>query len=134
MKKFVLGLVALVIVTFSGELEDGEKAYQNSDFKKAFQSFIKVCNSKNLSGCNWLGVLYAKGQGTKQNYFKAKEYYQKACDGGNVFGCNNLGNLYRDSQGVKQNKTKAKELFGKACDMGNQYGCDQYAKLNSQGY
>ena len=40
----------------------------------------KQCESGNGVSCNDLGVLYAKGQGVKQDYFQAKKYYEKACD------------------------------------------------------
>lgn len=40
-------------------------------------------------GCNNLGVLYANGQGVRQDKGAAKEYFGKACDLGNQGGCNN---------------------------------------------
>ena len=45
-------------------------------------------------GCNNLGVIYAQGQGVKEDYAQAKIYYEKACNLNNELGCNNLGNLY----------------------------------------
>jgi TPR repeat protein len=74
--------------------------------------------------------LYAKGQGVKQDYFKAKEFYKKGCDGGDAGGCFILGVLYYDGQGVRKSNVKAKEFFGKACDMGDNNGCKNYAILN----
>ena len=34
-----------------------------------------------------LGVLYAKGQGVRQDPIAAKEWYGKACDAGHQGGC-----------------------------------------------
>jgi TPR repeat protein len=31
--------------------------------------------------------MYAKGQGVKQDYFKAAEWFGEACDNGYVMGC-----------------------------------------------
>ena len=81
-----------------------------------------------------LGVLYADGQGVKQNYQKAAQLYQKACDSGEAGGCAILGVSYQKGQGVKQNFSTAKQYYGKACDLGFQLGCDNYRKLNEKGY
>ena len=74
--------------------------------------------------------MYAKGQGVRQDYFKAVEWWQKAADQGDAPAQYNLGIMYQYGQGVKQNYTKAKEYFGLACDNKDQKGCDMYRKLN----
>jgi len=40
-----------------------------------------------------LGIMYDKGEGVKQDYFKAKEYYGKACDLQLSIGCKNYAIL-----------------------------------------
>ena len=83
--------------------------------------------------CAALGVMYDKGRGVRQDFFKATQYHKKACDLGDASGCNNLGVSYSKGQGVKQNKTTAKKYYGKACDFGDQMGCDNYRILNEAG-
>ena len=78
----------------------------------------------------FLGVMYANGQGVKQDYAKAVELYQKAAEQGDASAQYNLGIMYKNGLGVKQNYTKAKEYFGLACDNKDQDGCDMYKKLN----
>ncbi|RUT50494.1 tetratricopeptide repeat protein [Campylobacter fetus] len=97
MKKFVLGLVALVIMAFGGDWEDGKKAYENGDYAKAAKLFQKACDDGDALSCYNLGVSYSNGQGVKQNKKKAKELYGKAYDMGDQLGCDAYSKL--NSQG-----------------------------------
>ena len=74
----------------------------------------KACNLNNGLRCGLLGVLYAVGQGVRQNYQQAKTYYEKACNLNEGLGCSGLGFLYAEGQGVRQSK--------------------RYRELNEQGY
>jgi TPR repeat protein len=42
-------------------------------------------------GCSNLGFSYDKGEGVKQDDFKAVEFFQKACGLNTGRGCSNLG-------------------------------------------
>ncbi|MDG6894815.1 tetratricopeptide repeat protein [Volucribacter amazonae] len=77
-----------------------------------------------------MGLIYANGQGVRQDYFKAVEWYNKAAEQGHATAQNNLGIMYQYGKGVRQNLSEAKEWFGKACDNGLQQGCDLYRELN----
>lgn len=72
----------------------GEKNYS-----EAFKWFEKATDQNYLEGANKLGVLYARGMGTKQDTAKAKELFKKVCNSGDGFGCINLGaiNVNNDS-------------------------------------
>ncbi|WP_258033465.1 tetratricopeptide repeat protein [Campylobacter concisus] len=84
--------------------------------------------------CYNLGTLYNKGQGVKQDYYKAAQLWEKGCDSRDDLSCYNLGILYEKGQGVGRDYHMAKELFRKACDLGLQPGCDFYKKLNEKGF
>ena len=129
-----LVFLAFSVSGFSGDLEDGLKAYNNNDYQSAVKLFTKACDGGDASGCYNLGIMYDNGQGVKQDYHQAAKLWTKACDGGHASGCYNLGSMYAKGEGVKQDKQKAKELYGKACDGGDQDGCKYYAFLNQQGY
>jgi TPR repeat protein len=73
--------------------------------------------------------MYKKGEGIKQDYFKAVELYKKGCDGGDAAGCVGLGVMYEIGKGVRKDANKALEYYGKACDMKEQFGCVSYARL-----
>ena len=97
---------------------------------KAVEWYQKAAEQGEVHAQYNLGVMYANGQGVKQDYLKAFEWYQKAAEQGDADAQFNLGLLYYDGEGVRQNYTKAKEYFGLACDNKDQDGCDMYKKLN----
>ena len=73
-----LFLVALLLTNFawgqSGEelKQQAFRAYKSGDYQTAFNLNEKACKAGDADGCNNLGVLYAQGQGVKQDYSKAK--------------------------------------------------------------
>ena len=100
------------------------------------QQEIEVLASKAMAGdvdaqFN-LGVMYANGEGVRQDYVKAREWYEKAAAQGNADAQFNLGLMYANGYGVRQDYVKAREWFGKACDNGSQIGCDGYRDLNNR--
>ena len=66
-----------------------------------------------------LGLMYANGEGVKQDYFKAVEWFQKAADQGLAKAQYNLGDMYFYGQGVKQDYIKAVEWWQKAAEQGD---------------
>nr|WP_314239031.1 hypothetical protein [uncultured Campylobacter sp.] len=90
MKRVFVLLVILLSVGFSKNLiESGKEAYSKGDYQKAARLYQKACDEGWALGCSNLGVLYADGQGVKQNFPTAKQYYGKACDLGLQLGCDN---------------------------------------------
>ena len=65
-------------------------------FGSDFEDMKKSCDGGNAIGCYNLGVMYAKGQGIKQNNFKAIKLFKKACDGGIAAGCKNYALLKKE--------------------------------------
>jgi len=66
--------------------------YANADITTA-EGAKKACDRGNAQGCFNLGLMYTKGQGVKQDDFKAKELFGKACDGEVARGCTNYSIL-----------------------------------------
>jgi TPR repeat protein len=77
--------------------------------------------------------MYEKGEGVRQDSFKAVELLTKACDGGAAAGCANLGVMYSKGEGVRQDNGKALAMYGKACDLKLEEGCKEYARLKNAG-
>jgi len=68
MKRILVLLVVLFSIGFSKELiELGDEAYDKGDYQKAAELYQKACDGKVAFGCSDLGVLYADGQGVKQD-------------------------------------------------------------------
>lgn len=134
MKKIFLLSIAFIALCFGDILDEINKAYENEDYKKAYDLSNKACEMNNATACSNLAVLYEYGQGVKQNFQKASELYSKACKMNDIAACYSLGSLYVRGKGVKQNFKQAKEYYGKACDLGAKKGCDAYKILNQKGY
>ncbi|MBH0184682.1 MAG: sel1 repeat family protein [Nitrospira sp.] len=77
----------------------------------AIQQWKAECDKGSADGCFNLGLMYATGQGVKQDFFQAVDLYRKACDGGSAAGCLNLGGMYQNGQGVKQDFFQAVDLY-----------------------
>ena len=60
---------------------------------------------------NNLGVMYALGQGGKQDYIIAFDYYKKALDKGNDIAAKNIGEAYEKGWGVKKDLEKSKYYY-----------------------
>lgn len=163
MKKLILVALILSAVLLANDVDDATKAFKaigcltgcdvgdvvdcdyharividpRQDVKKEKVAKLsqKACDGGDARGCSFLGFLYERGQGVRQDYQKASELFQKACDGGYALGCSNLGYLYERGQGVKTDYQKASEFYQKACNGGNARGCSNlgYLYKNGQG-
>ena len=104
MKKIILlSIVALSFVIRASYLDDGNFYYQNKNYEKAEQMYLKAIQNGILMALVNLGNLYYN----QQKYDKAEQLYLKAIEKEVVDGYNNLGVLY-----LEQGKyDKAKNLF-----------------------
>ncbi|RAX55227.1 hypothetical protein CCY99_00575 [Helicobacter sp. 16-1353] len=80
MKKIILGLLVALSALAWG------------DDSKVTEFYKKACDKQHGKSCFYLGAMYYKGKGVRQDYSKAKEYFGKACDLGSQDGCDE----YRD--------------------------------------
>lgn len=118
MKKLLLTLSALSVITFGGNYEDGLKAYKTGDYEQAVDFWQKAAENGHVEATYNLGCMYASGRGVKQDYKKASEFCQKAAENGYVKALFNLGVMYENGIGVKQDYKKAEILYKKAADQG----------------
>ena len=113
------------------QFQQGLTAYEQSDYQTAFKLWLPMAEQGDASVQFNLGVMYAKGQGVKQDDFEAVKWFRKAAEQGHAKAQAILGFSYLlGERGVQVNKSLAKEWFGKACDNGDQDGCEYYGKLN----
>ncbi|HHF3829498.1 TPA: tetratricopeptide repeat protein, partial [Haemophilus influenzae] len=117
------------------QFQQGSTAYEQSDYQTAFKLWLPMAEQGDANVQFNLGVMYAKGQGVKQDDFEAVKWFRKAAEQGHAKAQAILGFSYLlGERGVQVNKSLAKEWFGKACDNGNQDGCEYYGKLNRGGF
>ena len=83
---FAGGILALALfsVATAGPLEDGQAAYQRSDYSTALQIFRPLAEQGNAFAQANLGWMYAQGQGVAQDYAQAVAWWRKAADQGNA--------------------------------------------------
>ena len=113
------------------QFQQGLTAYEQSNYQTAFKLWLPLAEQGDANVQFNLGVMYAEGQGVKQDDFEAVKWYRKAAEQGDADAQAILGFSYLLGQsGVQVNKSLAKEWFGKACDNGDQNGCEYYGKLN----
>ena len=87
--KIFLSLLTFICICFGDVFEDGIKAFESSNYTKAYELFKTPAEQGNANAQYNLGVMYYSGEGVKQNYKKAKELFGIACDGGFQSGCKN---------------------------------------------
>lgn len=98
-----------------------------------FQKTLQAAKQGNVDAQYNLGVMYAIGQGVRQDYTQAVQWCRRAAEQGHAGAQFNLGVMYAEGRGVRQDLALAQEWFGKACQNGDQDGCDIYQRLKA-GY
>ncbi|HHF0473495.1 TPA: tetratricopeptide repeat protein [Haemophilus influenzae] len=116
--------------TLEQQFQQGSEATTRGDYQTTFKFLLPLAEQGNALAQMMLGVMYAKGQGVKQDDVEAVKWYRKAAEQGYGGAQVMLGFSYLSGKGVQVNKSLAKEWFGKACDNGEQVGCEYYSKLN----
>ncbi|HHF0415091.1 TPA: tetratricopeptide repeat protein [Haemophilus influenzae] len=116
--------------TLEKQFQQGSEATTRGDYQTVFKLWLPLAEQGNALAQMMLGLMYAKGQGVKQDDVEAVKWYRKAAEQGYADAQAMLGFLYLLGQGVQVNKSLAEEWLGKACDNGNQGGCEYYSKLN----
>ncbi|MCP4219828.1 MAG: sel1 repeat family protein [bacterium] len=107
----VIGLIFAASL-FAG-VEEGKKAMEEGDFKKAYEEFLPLAEKGDDVAMITIGFLHFQGNGRdfKQDYSKAMDWFIKAFKKGNGDGYSNIGVMYRDGLSVKRNKNIAYCLF-----------------------
>jgi serine/threonine-protein kinase len=100
--------------------DQGKSSYEHKQYAQARTFFSQACNSGEMKACNYLGYMYAQGQGGARDQGKAQEVYQKACEQSNFSSCASLGSLFQDTG----NSDEARKYFKKACDGGLTEACN----------
>jgi hypothetical protein len=102
------------------DIDAGEKAYANKDYKTAFELAKKQADLGNAEAQNNLGLMYVEGKGVQQDYKEAEKWWLKAAEQGFTSAQYNLGLLYGDDhRGIQQSDTEAAKWFLKAAEQGD---------------
>ena len=80
------------------QFQQSLEAKERGDYQTAFKLLLPLAEQGYASAQFNLGVMYASGQGVKQDDEHAKEWLGKACDNGEQEGCDTYREL---NQGAK---------------------------------
>ena len=107
-KIILLGIIVLSFMIQAGYLEDGNFYYQNRNYEKAEQLYLKAIQNGIPQAFINLGNLYKE----QKKYDKAEQMYLKAIQNGIPQAFINLANLYYN----QQKYDKAEQLYLKAIE------------------
>ena len=92
----------------------GKVCYQLKNYDEAFKYFSIGVQNKDLDSLYYLGLCYANGYGTRQDFTKARFYYEQGANLNEPRCLYNLSLYYRNGIGVEQNLLMADNLLKQA--------------------
>ena len=108
-----LMLVAVFGAAVAGPFEDAVAARNSGDYATAQRLFRALADNGNADAQSFLGVMYEKGWGVRQDYAEALKLYRKAADQGSGLG--------RLQQYILANDAEALMWFRRAAGLGNAF-------------
>ena len=105
--------------TLEQQFQQGLTAYEQSNYQTAFKLWLPLAEQGDANVQFNLGVMYAEGQGVKQDDFEAVKWYRKAAEQGDANAQAYLGLAYTEGRGVRQDYTEAVKWFRKAAEQGH---------------
>jgi TPR repeat protein len=98
---------------------EGVALYKEGEFTKALNVLRPLAEAGHAESQDYLGGMYADGEGIVKDEKQAFEWYRKAADQGFSGAQHNLGVMYASGRGVQQDSVKAFVWFRKAAEQGN---------------
>lgn len=110
----------------------GLEAYQEQNYRKAFNLLQMAANSKHLEAQNLLGTMYLEGQGVYKDEGVACSWYRRAADLGYAPSQANLARLYHKGLGCPKDSYLAKYWYKQAVNNGDLSAKEPLAELERQ--
>lgn len=106
------------------------------DLAKAATLAKKACDLGNAGGCNFLGELTAKGEGTAKDAAAALALFVRACQGPGDLrigaSCHDAALLLTEGD-VPHDEARAASLLGDSCRLGYMNGCLELGRMYHHG-
>jgi TPR repeat protein len=117
---FILGVFFTNTVACANpSLQEGLNAYNNKNYKEAYNIFSILSQEGNSQAQYILGSMYLDGIGVKKDYKKAYELFMQSAKQNNSFGEYALGYLYKHGLGVKKDLSKTLYWWEKSAKENN---------------
>jgi uncharacterized protein len=106
----------------------GEKGIAK-DGKKAIDLLVRACDGGDKQSCFVLGIEYARGENTKQDFAATTRVFDRACDRALAKACFAIAQNFASQKDGKH----AAEYARRACHMGHGESCGMVAQLHADG-
>ena len=115
----LLCIALLALFSPPSMADPADKAYEDGDYKKAFELFQARALDGELKAQNYLGVMYDEGRGVAEDDAMAVKWYRKAAQAGDANSQANLGWMYLNGLGIEQDAKQAVQWYLKAAKQGH---------------
>lgn len=117
LRRLILVVLLLNVALFA-QIEEGKKAFEKKEYKKAYEVFLKSAQEGMVAKYN-LGYLHEFGLGVKKDIKKAISFYTLSANDGYDLAQNTMGNAYLKGVGVEKNLPLAISFYQLAAKQGN---------------
>ena len=101
------------------QFQQGLEATKRGDYQIAFKLWLPLAEQGNATTQFNVGLMYAEGQGVKQDDVEAIKWFRKAAEQGLAQAQYSLGLMYAEGRGVKQDDVEAVKWYRKAAEQGH---------------
>jgi len=134
MKRLHVAILAFSALSLSGaDFEAGKQAFSKGDFATALNEWKPLAEQGLPFAAYNVALLYAKGQGVKQDSAEAAKWYLVAAEKGIPEAQYNLGVLYSTGAGVPKDYVQARQWFQKAAAKGDANAANSLGTLYDGG-
>ena len=115
------------------KLQDGVAAYTHGNFDKALSLLKPLASRGDAYAEMTLGLIYAKGQGVKQDYAEAANWYGKGCGKGQCFRADQSRPVLRAGPRRDAGLCRSGEMVPQSGRSGSTFAAGSLASLYANG-
>lgn len=112
--KTVTAVIFAISCLFSNlvqaDMQSAEKAFEERDYRTAFDEFLKFAKIGNAKAQYYIGLMYYQGKGAATDIYEANAWFSLSRDGGDRNSIDMLRRLRKDLPSKRESKTYVKEL------------------------
>lgn len=124
------GLGLFSVSSFAG-LNEGMEAYDQFDYRTAFDEWSPLATKGDARAQLYLATLYEYGSGVAQDFELARMWFRRAADQGNADAQHSLGLKYLAGRGVAEDKVEGGRLLRLAALNGNSDAAVKLAEIST---
>ncbi|TNE30691.1 MAG: sel1 repeat family protein [Alphaproteobacteria bacterium] len=95
------------IVELSAQLDEAYAVYAEEKYEEAFEKFITIARAGSAEAQEMVGMMFAQGQGTKQDDVQAMRWLERAAQNFQPLAMHHVGVRYFGGQGIKRDVLNA---------------------------